>query len=61
MPDCLHDSKGIGISEEALPHARRIRDAHSRYPRFFEYGDAESYRKGLERLQKEYGESGKAD
>ncbi len=39
-----------------IKHARRIRDAHSRYPRFFEYGDAESYRKGLERLQKEYEE-----
>lgn len=37
-----------------IKHARRIRDAHSRYPRFFEYGDAESYRKGLERLRKEY-------
>jgi hypothetical protein len=40
-----------------IKHARRIRDAHSRYPRFFEYGDAESYRKGLERLRKEYEES----
>ena len=39
-----------------IKHARRIRDAHSRYPRFFEYGDAESFRKGLERLQKEYEE-----
>jgi hypothetical protein len=41
-----------------IKHARRIRDAHSRYPRFFEYGDAESYRKGLERLRREYEESG---
>jgi hypothetical protein len=37
-----------------IKHARRIRDAHSRYPHFFEFGDAESYRKGLERLRKEY-------
>ncbi len=37
-----------------IKHARRIRAAHDRYPRFFEYGDAESYRKGLERLRKEY-------
>ena len=37
-----------------IKHARRIRAAHSRYPRFFEYGDAESYRKGLERLRKEF-------
>jgi hypothetical protein len=39
-----------------IKHARRILAAHERYPRFFEYGDAESYRKGLERLRKEYGE-----
>lgn len=37
-----------------IKHARRIRGAHDRYPRFFEYGDAESYSKGLERLRKEY-------
>jgi len=37
-----------------IKHARRIRAAHGRYPRFFEYGDAESYRKGLERLRKEF-------
>jgi hypothetical protein len=39
-----------------IKHARRILAAHERYPRFFEYGDAESYRKGLERLRKEFGE-----
>ncbi len=42
-----------------IKHARRIRAAHDRYPRFFEYGDAESYRKGLERLRKEYEEKRK--
>ncbi|MDR3580936.1 MAG: hypothetical protein P4L44_13325 [Oryzomonas sp.] len=36
-----------------IKHARRIRAAHNRYPRFFEFGDAESYSKGLERLRKE--------
>jgi hypothetical protein len=36
-----------------IKHARRIRAAHDRYPRFFEYGDAESYKKGLERLRQE--------
>ncbi len=36
-----------------IKHARRIRAAHDRYPRFFEFGDAESYRKGLVRLQNE--------
>lgn len=39
-----------------IKHARRIRDAHERYPAFFEYGDAESFRQGLERLRKEYRE-----
>ncbi|WP_236025899.1 hypothetical protein [Geomonas azotofigens] len=34
-----------------IKHARRIRDAHSRYPRFFEFGDAETYGKGLERIR----------
>jgi hypothetical protein len=34
-----------------IKHARRIQSAHSRYPQFFEYGDAESYRLGLERLR----------
>jgi len=36
-----------------IKHARRIRAAHDRYPRFFDYGDAESYRKGLERYRQE--------
>jgi len=36
-----------------IKHARRIRAAHDHYPRFFEYGDGESYQKGLERLRKE--------
>jgi hypothetical protein len=34
-----------------IKHARRIVSAHSTYPTFFEYGDAESYRLGLERLR----------
>ena len=37
-----------------IKHARRIKAAHTFYPRFFEYGDAESYKKGLEKLRKEY-------
>lgn len=36
-----------------IKHARRIIAAHERYPRFFEYGDADSYRKGLERLREQ--------
>jgi hypothetical protein len=34
-----------------IKHARRILAAHERYPGFFEYGDAESYRLGLARLR----------
>lgn len=37
-----------------IKHARRIKAAHDQYPRFFEYGDAESYQKGLERLRQQY-------
>lgn len=36
-----------------IKHARRIKAAHGQYYRFFEYGDADSYRKGLERLRAE--------
>jgi hypothetical protein len=34
-----------------IKHARRIVAAHDYYPNFFEYGDAEAYRLGLERLR----------
>ena len=40
-----------------IKHARKILDAHERYPRFFEYGDAESYRKGLERYRNQMQEA----
>ena len=36
-----------------IKHARRIRDAHEHYNKFFEFGDAESFAKGLERIRKE--------
>lgn len=39
-----------------IKHARRVLAAHDRYPRFFEHGDAESYRQGLERLRRQYGD-----
>ena len=41
-----------------IKHARRMLAPHRRYSRFFEYGDAESFRKGLERLRKEYRNNG---
>lgn len=66
--NCFYCSYGNGLSAFAreitarteqywcpIKHARRIRAAHDRYPRFFEFGDAESYSKGLERLRKEFG------
>ncbi|MBK7023513.1 MAG: hypothetical protein IPH41_08365 [Sulfuritalea sp.] len=37
-----------------IKHARRIQAAHGRYPGFFEYGDAEAFRLGLERLREQY-------
>ena len=35
-----------------IKHARRIVAEHDYYPNFFEHGDAESYRLGLERLRR---------
>jgi len=40
-----------------IKHARRIVAAHDRYPSFLEFGDAESYRLGLERLRAALAES----
>ena len=37
-----------------IKYARRIRGAHDRYPRFFDYGDAEAFRQGLNRLRRQY-------
>lgn len=39
-----------------IKHARRVRDAHARYPRFFDHGDAEAFRQGLARLRRQYDE-----
>ena len=41
-----------------IKHARRIRDAHGHYRKFFEFGDAESFARGLERLRKELEKNG---
>lgn len=38
-----------------IKHGRRYRAAHDRYPGFFDHGDAEAYRLGLERLRRELG------
>jgi hypothetical protein len=37
-----------------IKHARRLKAAHERYPDFFDYGDGEAFRQGLERLRKQY-------
>ena len=36
-----------------IKHATRLRGAHRHYPDFFEYGDSEAYRQGLERLRQQ--------
>ena len=37
-----------------IKYARRIRAAHDRYPEFFDYGDAEAYQRGLDRLRQSF-------
>ena len=37
-----------------IKHARKIARLHSRYHKFFEYGDAESYRRELERIRRDF-------
>jgi hypothetical protein len=67
--NCLYCSYGNGVAAYTrevaarteqywcpIKHARRIQGAHDRYPQFFEYGDAEAFRQGLNRLRKQYGE-----
>lgn len=36
-----------------IRHASRVKSIHSRYQRFFEYGDSGNYRQGIESLRKE--------
>ena len=37
-----------------IKHARRLRAAHDYYPKFIDHGDAEGYRRELERLRRDY-------
>lgn len=39
-----------------IKHVRRIKAAHERYPNFFDHGDAEAFRLGLNRLRRQLGE-----
>ena len=40
-----------------IKHARRLRAAHDHYPKFFDHGDGEAYRRGLARLRPQYDRS----
>lgn len=64
--NCLYCSYGNGVLAYAreiaarteqywcpIKHSRRVRDAHAHYPKFFEHGDAEAFRRGLERLRQQ--------
>lgn len=37
-----------------IKHARRLRAPHSRYPRFFDYGDAQQYRRQIEAVRSDF-------
>lgn len=37
-----------------IKHARRVASIHSRYAKFFEYGDAASYRRDLETVRRDF-------
>jgi len=65
--NCFYCSYGNGVAAYArevaarteqywcpIKHARRLKAAHDRYPKFFDYGDAEAYQQGLRRLRKQY-------
>jgi hypothetical protein len=65
--NCFYCSYGNGVAAYArevgarteqywcpIKHARRIVAAHDRYPKFFDHGDAESFRAGLARLRRDY-------
>lgn len=49
----------IGRTEQywcPIKHAERVRGAHSRYQLFSEYGDAEGFRRDLEKIRKDFDE-----
>ncbi|MEN9887818.1 MAG: hypothetical protein RL758_2396 [Pseudomonadota bacterium] len=69
--NCFYCSYGNGVVAYAreisarteqywcpIKHARRLHGAHDRYPAFFEHGDAEAFRQGLERLRRQYEDGG---
>lgn len=69
MVNCAYCSYGTGLlsylkeivgrTEQywcPIKHARRILDAHSRYTRFAEFGDARFFREELERIRSDFKE-----
>ena len=67
--NCLYCSYGNGVAAYTrevaarteqywcpIKHARRIKAAHDRYPQFFDHGDAEAFKSGLERLRRQFGD-----
>ena len=65
--NCLYCSYGNGVAAYTrevaarteqywcpIKHARRIKAAHGHYPKFFDYGDAEVFRQGLNRIRRQY-------
>jgi hypothetical protein len=66
--NCFYCSYGNGVVAYArevaarteqywcpIKHARRVRGNHPHYHRFFEHGDAQAFRQGLERLRQQSG------
>jgi hypothetical protein len=69
--NCLYCSYGNGVASYTrevaarteqywcpIKHARRVRNAHDRYPKFFDYGDAAAFQQGLERLRQQFDDGG---
>jgi hypothetical protein len=65
--NCFYCSYGNGIAAYTrevaarteqywcpIKHARRIKAAHEHYPEFADFGDAEAYQQGLNRLRRQY-------
>ena len=67
--NCVYCGYGNGVTAYAkeiiarteqfwcpIKHANQVKDPHSRYYNFFEYGDAEGYKKDLDKIVRKYDE-----
>ncbi|MBT9520500.1 MAG: hypothetical protein IV101_06360 [Dechloromonas sp.] len=65
--NCFYCSYGNGVASYTrevaarteqywcpIKHARRVKAAHDLYPNFCDFGDAEAYQQGLNRLRRQY-------